>query len=1679
MRNLLGLWVAFLLLLGIPLSAVPSRVFYPAQVQGPGAGWSVDQRTGMLSMRFPSVSVPGDMSIPITLRVAGSWQDTYNSLYTWNGHGYTPGSSCLLRYPVMASMHFGYISGVNLGNDPNAGKYFPYGGSTATQSSFVPLQNAWYVLENGNVLSSSDLSSLSSCSLPSYFGFTPSSLSQLQVSPLGDVAVFPAASSDFGSWSSTVQSVAGNAKYYMVVMDRDKARVFAYFDFSKSLLPVFWLDRFGHYARFYWTSTTTGLPAGYSSVTSVKVLNSKVGTPDRGCQVQWAQSTTGDVTDKVLLRMDYIGLQGPVLQVKGYSGASAKLPNNASGMESIPAFQPPSMSGCAFIRPTEVRIGNPSSINIIVPSWMSSGLPQPPVVTGETWPNDRAWSIAYDTNLSEIVSITDQAKQVKTSFEYQTSSISDQYYPSIFRSVTKATSVDLVTNSSWTHLWTWTLPSSGATNWVTTHNQTFSTSGVHSVSVPTQRYTFAPYGDPNFGNGALIKQELLDASGNSHSTVSNTLTLIGVNSTIPAVSTQTIASDNELTKLITQIFGGSYATLSMRKIAISGGSDSNYSSVENFVYDSHPELLDLRRVTSFWKTVIANGVTSNTGYNYITYNASNFSPSSQYVDMGSGSQMGGKTSIDSSGHLTSQNNYSTWSQSGVATTGYTYDDYTGQLKTQKTSFDKPGGSDSCLTTFDSYDGFNRITQTTDPNGVKSTWTYDAFGRTVAATRDGEASQSIAYPDERTCSTTINGYTTTDSYDGFGCLISRKRGSDGVTESYTYDSNGRIYEVVETATTGKTRTSTRLYDLLGRIIEQTTPTNQTIDYTYAVNDASSTSTTCKVTGNDGVVKYSTTERHDVWGRTIQSSDAAGNTTSTQYDAYDHPTQIVVGGSGQTRTYSYNSAGLLTQETNPETGTTTYSSPNAKGLPTSINEAGVRVKSLAYDGLGRVCSIANGSDSATWNYSGLKLMSSARTSGGNTVTTSYSYYPNAKISSETLNEPWNIGGTGWTAGYTYDGIGRLSTITYPQQGHSVTYVPDDTASGYGRTKQVIANGKVIATLGYDAWGNENSITFGSGARQSLDFGDPGLILGSNTIAPVNAVPIKFSYSYDPVNQLTGNGDWVTNHNNLGQLTSVTGYGLSASFAYDQSSNNVTSTYQSAPSNFNSFTLTAPLSNNRIPSGTSNGNYTDWSYNASGEANALTLVTGTSNTLAFGWDGLGTLRTVTNASGATDTYAYSANGLRTFTTNNSDASKNRSYFYSSSGALLAEYTGSGSSWNWKRDVIYQGGHAIAEMDANGIHELHCNEQGTPRVITNGTTGLQEGTLVYGPYGELLASSTSGYYPLTSYTGHIQTEPNGLIYMRGRFYSPAWHCFINSDKGADSGQLNQYAYCSGSPMMAYDPTGMWSLSSLWGDLKNGVHQFGHAMGVNWDHGGRDYAVLAAQIAFAYLTGDGVDTACDGDVTGAMAGGAAAGAVSANLSNGSPQDIIEASVLGAAMAGLGYEMFAPTGTEIQIAGIGDAQQNAIVEVRDKYHFADRVSQGIAWCGGVTSKIARGFGAGYYAGAQVEALRAAHSRGVGIMEFIGTDANGRLAGPNFNGILTKADTGNPAGIGLNAGGGCGLVVTNATNVSQMYGTVLTTNISFGPIGATFGKDASGIWTGTLGISKGWGVGVTRYNVTTW
>jgi hypothetical protein len=55
--------------------------------------------------------------------------------------------------------------------------------------------------------------------------------------------------------------------------------------------------------------------------------------------------------------------------------------------------------------------------------------------------------------------------------------------------------------------------------------------------------------------------------------------------------------------------------------------------------------------------------------------------------------------------------------------------------------------------------------------------------------------------------------------------------------------------------------------------------------------------------------------------------------------------------------------------------------------------------------------------------------------------------------------------------------------------------------------------------------------------------------------------------------------------------------------------------------------------------------------------------------------------------------------------------------------------------------------------------------------------------------------------------TDPNGLLYMRNRFYSPYLCRFVNPDPTGFSSGMNFFAYANGNPVSYLDPSGLGAI--------------------------------------------------------------------------------------------------------------------------------------------------------------------------------------------------------------------------------------------------------------------------------
>jgi RHS repeat-associated protein len=88
--------------------------------------------------------------------------------------------------------------------------------------------------------------------------------------------------------------------------------------------------------------------------------------------------------------------------------------------------------------------------------------------------------------------------------------------------------------------------------------------------------------------------------------------------------------------------------------------------------------------------------------------------------------------------------------------------------------------------------------------------------------------------------------------------------------------------------------------------------------------------------------------------------------------------------------------------------------------------------------------------------------------------------------------------------------------------------------------------------------------------------------------------------------------------------------------------------------------------------------------------------------------------------------------------------------------------------------------------------------------------------------------------YTGEIQDDESGLIYLRARYYDPSVHRFITEDtyegKIDNPLSLNLYTYVTNNPLIYIDPSGMCGVKS-WGDAGDCFALAGKKMWYDFKH--------------------------------------------------------------------------------------------------------------------------------------------------------------------------------------------------------------------------------------------------------
>lgn len=502
-----------------------------------------------------------------------------------------------------------------------------------------------------------------------------------------------------------------------------------------------------------------------------------------------------------------------------------------------------------------------------------------------------------------------------------------------------------------------------------------------------------------------------------------------------------------------------------------------------------------------------------------------------------------------------------------------------------------------------YDSASRPTVTTDRNGNKRTYTYDAASGYPATITDESGNKATytytASPSggfyDLTGVTFADGTQTTLAYDASGNLT-RRIDAGGNATALTYNARGQVLTIVNPVNGTATYTynsdgsvasikslagdiTSYSYDSLKRISQIKRPDGNTVNLVYDALD--------RVVQRTNERSKASKAAYTDNGKLASVTDALANTTSQTYDAAEN-LATATSPSGTSRV-SYNGADLPKTVTSP-TGETLNFAYDSNLRASGVSDAAGAIATYAYDAEDRLTSVTDGA-ARKWTLTpdATGLVTSIKTPLGETwqqtfdkrrritsvkdplgQSATFTYDPRGLLIGITSPGPLQASyarsalglitsisdSNGGVWARTYDNMGRITSKKDPAGG-SIGYTYDSRNRLSGATSSV-----ATVQFTYDAAGNLTRRLFSDGTDMSYSFDDAnratggtgvsltrdasGMIVGSNGLAITRDASGRMASIVYP------SGSVTYTYNNRGLLSTVTDWaGGATSFAYNAAS------------------------------------------------------------------------------------------------------------------------------------------------------------------------------------------------------------------------------------------------------------------------------------------------------------------------------------------------------------------------------------------------------------------------------------------------------------------------------------------------------------------------------------------------
>lgn len=581
---------------------------------------------------------------------------------------------------------------------------------------------------------------------------------------------------------------------------------------------------------------------------------------------------------------------------------------------------------------------------------------------------------------------------------------------------------------------------------------------------------------------------------------------------------------------------------------------------------------------------------------------------------------------------------------------------------------------------------------------------------------------------------------------------------------------------------------------------------------------------KTVRGPGGLNLTTINDYDTLDRVQNSIDPKIAQTRLTYDGLDRPTKVTDPRTLNTQ-FVRNGFGWITQILSPDTGTTNFTYDTVGNLLTRTDASGA-VASMTYDAEDRIKTLS-------YSKSGVAAHSYA----------------------------WTYDQTG--SGFSR-GIGRLTTITYPQGSTQYAY---DALGHVIKATQKVGSISQAVTYGWDSSGQLASITYPSGRVVSMGYGNGQITsigLAPNGSSQAQALLNQIAYqpfgpvkawqwqmaattkahtlqydlsgrmvryplggivrdlTYDAANRITSFTHYDAStgtatatakamnqtfgYDANSQLTSTVSQATTWSATYDANGNRTSTTQNGVTRNY-----AVPSSSNRLTS-ISSGPYQSFSYDVNGSA------TGDSARYTAATYSPGETQIATLQIGSTTKASYDYNNLsqriRKTVTVGTNAPVITLFVYDQAGHLLGEYDGTGKAlyeyvWLYDTPVAMFKPDPASASNPPLVYYIDTDHLSTPRVVFD-RSGKRRWEWAGDPFGAGPGPEDANPEGLGTFAfnlrmpGQYIDRESGLFYNWNRYYDPSTGRYIQFDPiGLMGGSMSPYVYVNGNPLSFFDPTG------------------------------------------------------------------------------------------------------------------------------------------------------------------------------------------------------------------------------------------------------------------------------------